>query len=88
MLGLVSVWAIVVPQLDEQVPPPVIEPTFVPRVQVNVLLTLDVSGIDVATPLQLTDADELVTVGFGCTVLVIVNAEPAQPNVEVAVTRY
>ena len=88
MLGLVSIWAIVVPQLEEQVLPPVIEPTFVPRVQVNVLLALEVSGIDVATPLQLTDVDELVTAGAGCTVLVTVNAEPAQPTVEVGVTRY
>ena len=78
-----------VPQLVVQLLPPVIDPTFVPSVQVKLLPALEVSGIDVANPLQLADVDELVTTGVGCTVLVIVKAEPMQlPDVEVGVTRY
>ena len=88
MLGLASTCAIVVPQLDEQLLPPVIAPTLVPVVHVNVLLALDVSPIDVATPLQLDAVAALVTAGVGCTVFTTLNADPTQPNVDVGVTRY
>ena len=86
MLGLASTCAIVVPQLDEQLLPPVIAPTLVPVVHVNVLLALDVNAIDVTRPLQLDAVAELVTAGVGCTVFVMVNGVPTQPNDEVGVT--
>ena len=88
MLGLVSVCAIVVPQLDGHALPPPIVPILVPSVHVNVLGALDVRLIVVATPVQLDAVAELVTAGAGCTVLTMLNADPTQPNDDVGVTRY
>jgi hypothetical protein len=86
LLGSVSVWAMVEPL---PAPDPVIPPLIVPIVHANVLPALEVSPMLVATPLQLACVAGVVTTGVGCTVFVIVTAEPAQlPDVDVGVTMY
>ena len=51
---------------------PVMPPVTVPTVQLKVLAMFEVSEMFVALPLQIVAVDEVVTVGFGFTVTVIV----------------
>ncbi len=68
---------------------PVIPPVIVPIVHVNVLGTLDVNVMFIEAPLQIVAVDELVTVGPGFTVTVIVNGLPThEPVVDVGVIMY
>jgi hypothetical protein len=67
--GLVSVWAMVAPELFVA---PVILPVIVPTVQVNVLAADAVSAIFVAVALQMVAVLAVVTTGVGLTVTVIV----------------
>jgi hypothetical protein len=68
---------------------PVIPPVIVPIVHVKLLGALDVKAIFGPAPLQVLAVAELVTVGVGLTVTVIVKGLPAhEPDVEVGVTRY
>lgn len=68
-LGLVSTLLMVLP---EPAAAPVMLPVIVPIVQVNVLAVLAVSAMLAAEPLHTEAVGELVTVGFGFTVTVIV----------------
>jgi hypothetical protein len=68
---------------------PVMLPVIVPIVQAKLLGALDVKVIFGPVPLQVLAVGELVTIGVGLTVTVIVKGAPAQePVVEVGVTRY
>jgi len=68
---------------------PVIPPETVPIVQLKVLGTDDVKPILGLVPLQMLSAGELVTVGAGLTVTVIIYGTPAHdPAVDVGVTIY
>jgi hypothetical protein len=69
LLGLVSVWLIVVP-LPEVAP--VIPPLIVPIVQLNVLDALAVSAMFGLVLLQMASVAGLVTAGVGLTVTVMV----------------
>jgi hypothetical protein len=86
LLGLVNTSVMFAP------PPavaPVIPPLTVPIVHVNVLGALDVSVIFGLVALQIEVVAELVTAGFGFTVIVMVNGAPAHPPVvDVGVTIY
>jgi hypothetical protein len=68
LLGLVNVWAIVVPVPATA---PVILPVMVPMLQLNPPGVLDVNGMLVVSPLQITAAGGLRTTGVGFTVTVI-----------------
>jgi hypothetical protein len=85
LLGLVSVWLIVVP-----VPPeaPVMPPVFVPSVQLKLLAAVAVSEILGFVPLQVLAVAAVVTTGMGLTVTVSVNGVPAQPDGELGVMIY
>jgi uncharacterized protein Usg len=86
LLGLVSVWLMVDPELALA---PVIPPVIAPIVQAKLLGALDVKVIFGPVPLQMLAVGELVTIGVGLTVTVIVYAAPAhEPVVEVGVTIY
>jgi hypothetical protein len=86
LLGLVSVWLIVVP--DPAVAP-VMPPLMVPIVQLNELGALAVSAMFGLVPVQIELAAAFVTAGVGLTVTVIVYGCPAQPPVvAVGVTIY
>jgi hypothetical protein len=66
---------------------PEILPVTAPMVHVKVLGMDEVKEIFGAVPLQILAVNVLVTVGFGLTVTVIVNGDPAHdPDVEVGVT--
>lgn len=66
---------------------PVMPPTIVPTVQVKLLGTVEVREILGPDPLQVLALVELVTVGAGLTVTVIVYCGPEQVPA-VGVTRY
>jgi hypothetical protein len=86
LLGLVSTWLIVVPELALA---PVIPPVMAPIVHANVLGVLAVNVIFGDVPLQVLAVAAFVTTGLGFTVTVIVKAAPAhEPVVDVGVTRY
>ena len=86
VLGLVSTWLIVPPELALA---PVIPPVIVPIVHVKLLGVLEVSVIFGPVPLHVLAVATLVTTGVGLTVTVIVYADPThEPVVDVAVTRY
>jgi uncharacterized protein Usg len=86
LLGFVSTWLIVPPEPADA---PVILPTIVPIVQVNVLGALAVNEMFGLVPLHVLAVAKLVTAGFGLTVTVIVYAGPGHdPVVEVGVTIY
>jgi hypothetical protein len=86
LLGLVSVWLIVLPEPDDA---PVTLPEIVPIVQVNVLGALAVNDMFGLVALQIATVAGFVTAGFGFTVTVIVYGAPAQPPVvDVGVTMY
>ena len=64
-------------------------PVIAPMVHVNVLGILDVNAIFTLLPLQAFAVVELVIIGTGITVTVIVKGDPAQePVVAVGVTMY
>jgi len=88
LLLLLNVSAIVVPQAEGQLLPPVM-PALCETVHVNVLpATLLVSAIDGAVPVQIEADDGVaVAVGFGCMVTSTMNVEPEQA-VAVGVTVY
>jgi len=69
LLGLVNIWLMVEP---DPAPAPVIPPMFVPIVQLKLLGALEVSTIFGLVPPQMVAAGELVTMGVGLTVTVIV----------------
>jgi hypothetical protein len=69
LLGLLSVWLIVLP---EPALAPVILPVIVPTVQVKVLGALAVSKMFGPVPLHVAAVDAFVTTGVGFTVTVIV----------------
>jgi len=69
MLGLVSIWLIVEPEPKVA---PVIPPVTVPTVQLKVDGTLEVKAIFGLVPLQIVAVGEVVTIGVGLTVIVIV----------------
>jgi hypothetical protein len=86
LLGLVSTWLIVAPELALA---PVIPPVFVPIVHAKLLAALAVSAIAGLVPLQVLAVAALVTAGIGLTVTVMVNALPTHdPVTDVGVTRY
>jgi hypothetical protein len=87
LLGLLNVWAIVLP--DDAVAP-VIPPVTVPIVHANVLGAVAVSGMLVAVLLQIAALLAVVTAGVGLTVTVIVYGDPGQAvlAVDVGVTMY
>jgi hypothetical protein len=86
LLGLVSAWLIVPPELADA---PVIPPVIVPIVQVNVLGVLAVSVMFGPVPLHVEAVVPLVTAGLGLTVTVMVQGEPTQlPVTDVGVTIY
>jgi hypothetical protein len=68
LLGLVRVWAIVLP---EPALAPVMPPVIVPTVQVNVLAEVAVNAMFVAVALQIAAVFAVVTTGVGLTVTVI-----------------
>lgn len=80
LLLLESVSAIVVPQEDEQLLPPLI-PLLCDKVHVKVVAaTLDVSETLGAEPLHMEAEDGIAAaIGFGCTVTSTVNGDPKQP---------
>ncbi len=63
-------------------------PVIFPISQLNVLATFDVKSMLNGMSLQVLLVGELVTVGAGFTVTVMVNCGPIQPAVEVGVTIY
>ena len=65
----------------EPAPAPVMLPVIAPIVQVNVLATEAVRLIFGPVPLQVLAVAELVTIGVGLTVTVIVKGVPAQEPV-------
>ena len=66
---------------------PVIAPVIAPIVQAKLLGALDVKVIFGPVPLQVLAVEELVTIGVGLTVTVIVKGVPVQePVVAVGVT--
>jgi len=68
---------------------PVIPPVVAPIVQEKLHGVLDVSAILVPEPLHILTAGELVTMGVGLTVTVIVKGVPThEPTVAVGVTIY
>jgi hypothetical protein len=84
LLGLVSIWLIVPPELADA---PVMPPVIVPIVHAKLLAILEARIMLVDTPLQIVFVEELVITGIGFTVTVIVKTLPAQePPVEVGVT--
>ena len=84
LLGLVSVCAIVLPAPAVA---PVMPPVMVPIVHVKLLGTLADKPMLVATPLQAEAKFETLITGVGCTVTIIVNADPTQPpGLDVGVT--
>jgi hypothetical protein len=87
LLGLFSVWAIVLP---EPALAPVMLPVIVPTVHANVLADDAVNAMFVAVPLHITAVLAVVTTGVGFTVTVIVYAGPGQAGVvvDVGVTIY
>jgi hypothetical protein len=86
LLGLVSVWLIVLP---DPALAPVIPPEIVPIVHVKVLGALAVRLMFGLVALQIATAAALVTAGVGFTVTVIVYGAPTQPPVvDVGVTIY
>jgi hypothetical protein len=86
LLGLVSVWFMVAPEPELA---PVMLPMIDPIVQAKLLGALDVKVIFGPVPLQMLAVVELVTIGIGLTVTVIVKGVPAQePVVAVGVTKY
>jgi len=86
LLGLVSIWLIVGPELALA---PVTPPVTVPIVHEKLLAPLAVKVIFGLVPLQTVAVFELVTAGAGLTVTVIVRGVPThEPTVEVGVTMY
>jgi hypothetical protein len=88
LLGLISVWAIVLP---EAALAPVIPPVIVPIVQANVLGAVAVKGIFVAVLLHIAavaGTPVIAGVGFTVTVTVYEVLAGQLPAVEVGVTRY
>jgi len=86
LLGLVSTWLIVEP---EPALAPVMPPVIAPMVQVKLLAILDVSVIFGLVPLQVVAVGNVVTVGFGLIVTVIVRGVPTHnPAIDVGVTMY
>jgi len=69
LLGFVSTWAIEEP---DPALAPVMPPVTAPIVQVNVLGILDVSIMLGLPPLQVVAVVELVIIGFGTTVTLMV----------------
>jgi hypothetical protein len=68
---------------------PVIPPTTVPIVQEKLLATVAAKVILGPDPLHVVAVGELVTIGAGLTVTVMVNGAPGhEPVVEVGVTIY
>lgn len=75
---LVSVWLIVVPQLDEQLPAPLTLPDWFVEVQVNVVpLTVAFNSTSVVVPEQMLTASAEPT-GLGRTTIVAVRGAPSQ----------
>jgi hypothetical protein len=86
LLGLVKVWLMVLP---DPALAPVMPPTIVPIVQLNVLGALAVSEIFGPVLLQVEAVRLVVTTGVGLTVTVIVYGDPGQlPVTDVGVTIY
>ena len=85
LLGLVNVWLITEP---EEALAPVIPPVMVPIVQAKLPGAEAFRFIFGLVPLQVLLVVELVTIGFGLTVTVIVYGIPEQPFVETGVTIY
>jgi hypothetical protein len=87
LLGLSSVWAMLLP---EPALAPVIPPVTVPTVQVKVLVAVEVSVMFVVAPLQMVALLAVVTAGVGLTVTVIVYGAPGHAGVavDVGVTIY
>ena len=84
LLGLVRVWAILVPVEADA---PVIEPVFVPNVQAKVLAAFAVKLILVVLPLQTVAVVAVVNDGVTFTDTVIFVALPThEPMVDVGVT--
>lgn len=87
LLGLVNIWAIVAP---EPALAPVILPVIVPIVHVKLLLLIEaVKLIFVLVPLHMAAELDVVTIGAGLTVTVIVFDTPVhEPVVAIGVTIY
>lgn len=85
-LGFTSISLIVPPEVAVA---PVMPPDVEPIVQEKLLGVLDVNKIFALVPLQTLVVGELVTIGVGLTVTIIVNGAPEQePAMEVGVTIY
>ncbi len=86
LLGLVSVWLMVLP---DPALAPVMPPVIVPTVHVKVLGALAVSAMFGLVPLHVDAVLAVVTAGVGCTVTVMVYGAPGhEPVTEVGVTMY